>query len=89
MGTSISHSCHPRPPPHQAGRRLRAWPSARHGGDREAVSGGWLHVAAGGQRAWDVGPFLQKRAFGQSREAGVSWFYQLLSGDSCSVPGGA
>ena len=30
-------------------------------------------MAASGQRAWDVGPSLQKRASGQSREGGASW----------------
>ena len=30
-------------------------------------------MAASGQRAWDVGPSLQKRALGQLREGGASW----------------
>ena len=43
-------------------------------------------MAASGQRAWDVGPTLQKRALGQSREGGASWVQWQLSGDFYSIP---
>lgn len=33
-------------------------------GSQEAGSGGWLDVTASSQRAWDLGPFLQKKKKG-------------------------